>query len=207
MKKIKKHNTLTDGYIPITLNNAVLPDKLINALYWKFEENGATGERFNMSMAELRSLLGLKSTKDDKRIYEAIKILQTPIQIRDFSFKGKEVSWMSAPFLSGVIKWKDNQNYLSLQVDAMTIEALKEKAGYTPIELEICNKFRTKYGLKIYEMYLRYYSLPNKEGKGVGKISKSKEYLNKIFGTNYKAPSDIKRGIDRGINEIEKITG
>ena len=59
----------------------------------------------------------------------------------------------------------------------MTIEALKQKAGYTPIELEICNKFRTKYCLKIYEMYLCYYSLPNKEGKGVGKISKSQEYL------------------------------
>ena len=207
MKKIKKHNTLTDGYIPITLNNAVLPDKLINALYWKFEENGATGERFNMSMAELRTLLGLKSTKEDKRIYEAIKLLQTPIQLRDFSFKGQDISWMSAPFLCAVIKWKDNENYLSLQVDEMTIEALKQKAGYTPIELEICNKFRTKYGLKIYEMYLRYYSLPNKEGKGVGKISKSKEHLNKIFGTTYKAPSDMKRGIDRGINEIEKITG
>ena len=91
--------------------------------------------------------------------------------------------------------------------DGMTIEALKQKGGYTPIELEICNKFRTKYGLKIYEMYLRYYSLPNKEGKGVGKISKTKEHLNLIFGTNYKAPSDMKRGIDRGINEIEKITG
>jgi len=48
MKKIKKHNTLTDGYIPVTLNNAVLPDKLINALYWKFEENGANGERFKV---------------------------------------------------------------------------------------------------------------------------------------------------------------
>ena len=207
MKKIKKHNSLTDGYIPITLNNAVLPDKLINALYWKFEESGAKEEAFDISMAELRSLLGLKSTKEDKRIYEAIKILQTPMQIRDFTFKGKEVVWMSSSFLSRVIRWKENQNYLSLQVDEMTIEALKQKGGYTPIELEICNKFRTKYGLKIYEMYLRYYSLPNKEGKGVGKISKTKEHLNLTFGTTYKAPSDMKRGIDRGIKEIEKITG
>jgi hypothetical protein len=23
--------------------------------------------------------------------------------------------------------------------------------GYTPIDLEICNKFKTKYGLKLYE--------------------------------------------------------
>jgi len=207
VKKIKKHNSLTDGYIPITLNNAVLPDKLINALYWKFQETGVIEEPFDISMVELRSLLGLKSTKDDKRIYEAIKILQTPMQIRDFTFNSKEVIWMSSSFLSRVIRWKENQNYLNIQVDGMMIEALKQKGGYTPIELEICNKFRTKYGLKIYEMYLRYYSLPNKEGKGVGKISKTKEHLNLIFGTNYKAPSDMKRGIDRGINEIEKITG
>jgi hypothetical protein len=55
-------------------------------------------------------------------------------------------------------------------------------------------------------MYLRYYSLPNREGKGVGKITKDMEELNSIFGTTYKAPSDMKRGLDRGIKEIGKIT-
>ncbi|HHD80540.1 MAG TPA: RepB family plasmid replication initiator protein [Campylobacterales bacterium] len=182
-----------------------LPDLRYNPR--KFEENGATGERFNMSMIELRQLLGLKHGKDDERIYEAIELLQTPMQIRDFTFKGREVSWMSASFLGGVRRWKDNEKYLSLQVDEMTVEALKQKAGYTPIELNICNQFKTKYGLKIYEMYLRYYSLPNNEGKGTGKISKKIDYLNKMFGTAYKTPSEIKRGIDRGIKEIEKITG
>jgi len=78
--------------------------------------------------------------------------------------------------------------------------------GYTPLDLEICNKFKTKYGLKIYEMYKRYYSLPNREGKGVGKIAKSIDELNQMLGTDYKTPSEMKRGLNRGIKEIEKIT-
>jgi len=203
IRTINKHNTLTDGYIPKT-GKAVLPDKLLNSLYWKFEEKG---DSFVLSMIEIRDILGLKSIKDDYRIWDAIKILQEPLQIRDFTFKGKGVKRISAPFLSEVIEWKENKKYLNFKVNEIIIEALKQKAGYTPIELNICNQFKTKYGLKLYEMYLRYYSLPNREGKGVGKISKELVELNNIFGTIYKAPSDMKRGLDRGINEIEKITG
>ena len=203
IKKIKKNNTLTDGYLPISAGKAVLPDKLINALYWKYEKDGV---HFKMSMSEIRNLLGLKHGKDDQRIYEALFILQTPMQVRNFKFKDREILWMSASFLNDVVRWKDNQNYLELEVSPKMIEALKQKAGYTPIDLEICNKFKGKYGLKLYEMYLRYYSLPNKEGKGVGKVSKTKEELNNMFGTNYKYQSKMMEGINRGLNEIEKIT-
>lgn len=202
-RKINKHNTLTDGYIP-NIGKAVLPDKLINCLYWKFQDEGIV---FMMSMVEIRYMLGLKSIKDDYRIWEAIKILQSPIQIRDFTFQGKGIKRISASFLSEVIEWKDDKKYIHFKVNEIIIEALKQKAGYTPIEINICNQFKTKYGLKLYEMYLRYYSLPNREGKGIGAISKDIEELNKIFGTTYKAPSDIKRGIDRGLKEIDKITG
>jgi hypothetical protein len=200
---IKKNNTLTDGYIPNS-GKAILPDKLINALYWKLEQEGTA---FKMTMVELRSLLGLKHGKDDERIYKAIAILQTPIQIRDFTFKGEDISWLSAPFLQRALKRKENQNFIDIILDEMMVEALKQKNGYTAMDIEICNQFKTKYGLKIYEMYLRYYRLPNREGKEVGAIKKTIEYLNQIFGTTYKTQSEMKRGIDRGIKEIEKITG
>jgi len=203
IRTINKHNTLTDGYIPKT-GKAILPDKLLNSLYWKFEEKG---NDFILSMTEIRDILGLKSIKDDYRIWDAIRMLQEPLQIRDFTFKGKGVKRVSAPFLSEVIEWKENKKYLNFKVNEIILEALKQKAGYTPIELNICNQFKTKYGLKLYEMYLRYYSLPNREGKGVGKVSKELNELNNIFSTTYKAPSDMKRGLNRGINEIEKITG
>ena len=202
IKKINKHNTLTDGYIPNT-GKAILPDKLLNCLYWKFQDDGSN---FVISMLEIRYMLGLKSIKDDYRIWDSIKILQKPLQIRDFTFNGKGIKRISAPFLSEVIEWKDNRKYLNFKVNEIILEALKQKAGYTPIEIDICNQFKTKYGLKLYEMYLRYYSLPNREGKGVGKISKDMDELNKIFGTTYKSPSDMKRGLNRGIKEIEKIT-
>jgi len=50
-------------------------------------------------------------------------------------------------------------------------------------------------------MYLRYYSLPNREGKGVGTVSKELNELNNIFGRTYKAPSDMKRGLKKKILE------
>lgn len=199
---IKKHNTLTDGYIP-NIGQAVLPDKILNVFYWLYEKHGV---KFTVSFPELRRLLGLKSIKDDERIYAAISLLQIPLQVRNFSYQGKSVEWMSAPFLSRAIKWKEHQKHLEVHLDEMIIEALKQKGGYTPLELNLCNKFRTKYGLKLYEMYRRYYKLPNKEGKGVGRISKSINELNAILGTSSKHQSAIKKGIDRGLNEIESIT-
>lgn len=202
-KSIQKHNALTDGFLPWS-GKAVLPDKLVNALYWKYEDDGVD---FKMTLPELRDLLGLKSSKDDQRIYDAIKLLQTPIQIRDFTFKGRGVKWLSAPFLSRSIIWYDGQNNFNFKLDDMIIEGLKQKAGYTPLELNICNQFKTKYGLKLYEMFIRYYHLPNREGKGVGAVPKEMDELNMIFGTEYTHPSTMMRGLKRGLDEIEKVTG
>lgn len=200
--QIKKNNALTDGHIAKN-SKAVLPDKLINVLYWKYQENGS---KFTISMTELRKLLDLKSIKDDERIYAAIATLQTPLQIKNFSYKGKDVEWISAPFLSRAVRWTKTKKMLEIEIDDMMLEALKQKAGYTPLNINICNQFKTKYGLKLYEMITRYYHLPNKEGKGVGTISKSITQLNIMFGSSYKTKSELKRGIDRGLSEIKKIT-
>jgi len=203
IKPFKKHNSLTDGYIPNT-GKAVLPDKLINTLFWKFEQEG---DSFIVSMSELRSLLGLKSTKDDLRIIEAIKLLQAPIVLRDFTFQGEEIEWTSGPFLSRATKWKDGQKFIKIKLDEVIIEGIKQKYGYTPLELTVCNQFKSKYGLKLYEMFIRYYHLPNKEGKGVGMVTKSMDDLNKVFDTSFKHPSKILEGLNRGLKEIDKITG
>ena len=52
---IDKHNALTDGFIPKT-GKAILPDKLLNALYWKYQQSG---EEFEIAISELRSLSGI----------------------------------------------------------------------------------------------------------------------------------------------------
>jgi hypothetical protein len=132
--------------------------------------------------------------------------LQAPLQVKNFSYKGKNVEWISAPFLSRAVRWTDSKKMLEIQIDNMMVEALQQKGGYTPLDINTCNKFKTKYGLKLYEMIMRYYQLPNKIGKDVGTISKSITQLNDMFGSNFKTKSELKRGIDRGLIEIQKIT-
>lgn len=207
MKKltIKKNNVLTDGYIPKT-GKELLPDKLLNTLVYKYENEGST---FIMSLSEVRKLLGLKSNsaKNDSRIYKAFKVLGTCIEMRNFEYKGRGIKWATGVFCTAKI-YKNNQNYIEIKIDDTTISYLKQKYGYTPINIDICNKFKTKYGLAIYEkIYMRYESLPNHVGNNVGYIEKDFKTLNKIFDTSHKHASKMMEGINRGLNEIEKITG
>ncbi len=199
---VKKHNALTDGYIP-KKGREILPDKLINALMWKYEQEGT---KFAVSKTDLRELLSLKSSKDDERIWSALATLATPIQVRDFTFKGREVKRSAVSFLINPKEYKDSEGTIELTISEEMIEVLKQKVGYTPIELKVSNSFRTKYALKLYELYKRYYSLPNKKGEGVGTIAKTLQELNNIFGTNFKHVSDILKGINRGLKEIERNT-
>lgn len=199
---IKKHNALTDGYIP-KKGREILPDKLINALMWKYEEVGSS---FNVSKTDLRELLGLKSSKDDERIWSALSTLATPIHVRDFTFKGREVKRAEISFLINPKEYKDSEGTIELTISEEMIAVLKQKIGYTPIELKISNSFRTKYGLKLYELYQRFYSLPNNKGEGVGLISRKIDDLNLMFGTTFTAPSQMLRSIERGLKEVEKNT-
>ena len=201
---IKKHNSLTDGYIPKS-SKQVLPDKLLNALYYKYEREG---NKFVMSLQELKQLLGLKSDGNTERIYEAIGILRHPVSVRDFTYKGKKAKWASISFLKEAVRWVEKENYIEFEISDMMIEVLKQKVGYTELDLEICSKFKTKYGLKIYEMYKRYYKLESSsQDINLGIVKKDLDELNKKFGTEYKTPSGLLRGIKRGLKEIEKVTG
>lgn len=214
-KLIKKHNSLTDGYIPKTPKQ-VLPDRLLNALYYKFEREG---EEFVLSLTELKHLLGIPKEKNNERIYEAITILQAPIQIRNFYYKGRHIEWLSAPFLCKAIHYRNKNYEIEFKIDPMVIEAVKQKGGYTPLDIDICNRFKTKFGLKLYEMYKRYNSLPNNsEDSSIHNITtvhKKLDELNRLFSTHYKSPSKLlaiketktKPPINRGLEEIEKVTG
>jgi hypothetical protein len=209
-KNIKKHNALTDAK---TGQLSLRSDKLINTLYLLYMKEG---QSFRVSVVELKNLLDLKSGRYSKDIEERLK------EIRDYSIEFKNVKLPSGEysyFVDSFIHYfgieKGVKNFYKINISENFIEAFKQKMGYTPIDLEICNKFKTKYGLKLYEMYLRYYSLPNREGKEVGKISKTLDELNGMFGTKYKHPSKLLNRkeaktlapINRGLNEIEKITG
>ena len=204
-KIINKHNSLTDANIPKPPKQ-VLPDRLINALYYKYEKEGI---KFKISLKELKHLLGLENEKDNNRIYQAIATLQQPIQIRDFKYKNKKISWISSPFLAKAVIYKDVGNFIEFTIEPMILEAIKQKIGFTPLDIDICNKFKSKYGLKLYEMYRRYYTLPHKEKVAslkIGRFKKSIEEINFIFGSSYKYPSQALRAIKRGLKEIEEKT-
>ena len=199
---IKKHNALTDAK---TGQLSLRSDKLINALYLLYIRDG---ESFRVSVTELRDLLQLKSGKYGTDIESRLKeIRDNSVEFKNVKLPSGEYSYYVDSFIHHFGIERGSRNFYEIKISGNFIKAFTQKMGYTPLDLEVCNQFKTKYGLKLYEMYKRYYSLPNKEGAGVGKISKSLSALNEIFGTTYKTPSEMKRGIDRGINEIEKITG
>ena len=200
---IKKNNTLTDGNIPDRL---VLSNKLVNALYSQYE---LYGEKFSIKMPDLLRLLGLNPTSGSNKVKlkQAIKTLQQPIELRDFEYKGNGIEWLSAPFLNRAIITKAKTNEITFMLDDMLIQALKQKKHYTEIDLTVSNKFKTKYGIVIWEMYLRYKNQPRAGvPKEITYQTFSIEELNKKFGSNYKTKSEIKRCIDRGLKEIKKIT-
>jgi len=200
-KNIKKHNSLTDAK---TGRLSLRSDKLINALYLLYEKDG---ENIQIAITELKELLDLKGGDYGEDIESRLQELRDhSIKFRNVKLSHGNYNYYVDSFIQSFGIEREKQNYCKIRISESFIEAFKQKMGYTPIDLEICNKFKTKYGLKLYEMYLRYYSLPNKEGEGVGTIAKTINDLNEMFGTSYQTPSEIKRGIDRGLNEIEKIT-
>lgn len=207
---IKKHNALTDAK---TGKLSLKSDKLINALYSLYEKHG---EEFQITMTELRDLLSLKGGGYSNDIEKRLKELRDhSIKFRNVKISTGNYSYYIDSFVHGFGIDKETQNICTIKISASFIEAFKQKMGYTLIELEISNQFKTKYSLKLYEMYLRYYSLPNKEGNGVGVIAKTLDELNEIFGTHYKHPSKLLNSkfdtkslapINKALKDIERIT-
>lgn len=200
---IKKNNALTDGNIP---DRKVMANKLLNALYFKYEQEGDT---FRIAINDLAELLGRNRNcgKTKQMISDGLKILQQPIEIRNFEYQGKGVKWHSSSFLQQATIYTEDKNYIDVKLSGMLIEALKQKEHYTVIDLEISNKFKTKYGLVIWEMYLRYKNqqrdkVPNEITYQMFSIDE----LNKKFGASFKYTSKMLEGIERGLKEIERIT-
>ena len=198
---IKKNNALTDGNIP---DRKVLANKLVNVLYKNYEEKGV---RFDISFPDLIRSLGMKSNsgQNRNRVKEAIKLLQYPIEVRNFTYKGKGIKWLSVSFMSAYIE-NGYADTIKIKLDDMLIEALKQKEQYTIIDLNISNKFKTKYGIVIWEMYLRYKNQKRDDEKWTYQ-SFTLDELNRKFATKYKHSSQMQRSMERGLKEIRKITG
>jgi len=201
--QIKKHNSITDAK---TGNLSVVAEKLINALYHTWESEGH--DKFTVSLTDLQKLLKMENNKDSRsRVLSAVSELRAELEFRDFKIKGREVQYMTSSFLQKGTIWKDNKNYIDIEIDGMVIEALKQKVGYTKIDLQISQQFRSKYAFKLYELYLRYKNKPNKTDNSLGIIEESLNKLNERFGTTYKSPSPILRNLEKAAIKIKEITG
>lgn len=196
---IKKHNSLTDALTDLNLTS----EKLLNALYLTWEREGYEDKTMTIPIADLKNIVGYNSNNDDY-LYESLDQLTKSQRWRNFEYKGRGVKYHGGAFMSYTL-YKDNYNYIDFNINPIVVSALKQKAGYTPLELKIVEKFITIGGYKLYQLFKRYEFLPNHTDSRTGEITFSVDELNNVLGTKYTYLSDIEKVIKRGLNEIKKI--
>lgn len=200
---IHKNNILTDGKLP---DSAVLTQKLVNVLYFNYETQGA---EFTIHLKDLCKQLDISNqTRNHLRIKDSLRILKQPIELRNFNDKqGRKLKWYLGSFLDKAKVFEDTMDYVTIRLDEDLIEGMKQHKHYTRIDIETSNKFKTKYGIVIWEIYLRY---KNAKRDGVPTEVTYQDFsldeLNGKFGTDYKYISQMERSIKRGLQEIQKIT-
>ncbi|MDD2358311.1 MAG: RepB family plasmid replication initiator protein [Thiovulaceae bacterium] len=201
---LKKNNAITDAKNGELSLGAM---KALDVILQVYEDTQET--KMQLELSYLRKKLGLVNNNDYvDRIKNYLLELKLPFELRDFNDlkTGKKVLWALTSFLNDVKSFKDSQHLVEINISENFVEYMIEKAGYTKIDLTLSKKFKTKYGYKIYEMYLRYYSMPNKIDRRLGTIKKDMNELNAKFGTNHKHASKLLEGIHRGLKEINIIT-
>ena len=200
---INKNNIITDGKLP---DSAVLTQKLVNVLYSNYETQGA---EFTIHLKDLCKQLDISNqTRNHTRIKDSLRILKQPIELRNFNDKqGRKLKWYLGSFLDKAKVFEDTMDYVTIRLDEDLIEGMKQHKHYTRIDIETSNKFKTKYGIVIWEIYLRY---KNAKRDGVPTEVTYQDFsldeLNGKFGTDYKYISQMERSIKRGLQEIQKIT-
>lgn len=201
---LKKNNAITDAKNGELSLGAM---KSLDIILKEYQESQET--KMVLELSYLRKKLGLEKNNDYvDRIKLYISELKLPFELRDFNdHKGKRVEWALTSFLNDVKAYKDTHHQIEISISDSFLDYMVTRAGYTKIDLSLSKKFKTKYGYKIHEMFLRYYSMPNKIDKTLGTIKKDLHELNDKFGTRHKHASKMMEGVDRGLLEIEKITG
>jgi len=202
---LKKNNAVTDAKNgELSLGAMKSLDIILN------EYNKKLDKKIQLELSYLRKKLGLEKNNDYvDRIRKYLLELKLPFELRNFQDikTGKQVEWALTSFIQDVKAYKETQHIVEINISESFIDYMIDRAGYTLIDLSISKKFKTKYGYKIYEMYLRYFSMPNKIDSKIGTIEKDIDELNSKFGTKHKHASKMMEGINRGLKEILTITG
>lgn len=200
---LRKNNAITDAKNGELSLGAMKALDAILHIYQQTQEI-----KMQLELSYLRNKLGLQNNNAYvDRIKNYLLELKLPFELRDFhdADTGRSVSWALTSFLNDVKSYKETQHLVEINISENFLNYMVEKAGYTNIDLSMSKKFKTKYGYKIYEMYLRYYSMPNKIDNSLGIINKTLDDMNDKFGTTHKHASKVMEGINRGLLEIKNL--
>ena len=201
---LKKNNAVTDAKNGLLSLGAM---KLLDVLLKTYDERRSP--HLQVEIAAIREALSLEKNNNYVAVIKRYMLeLKVPFELRNFKDSaGREVDSAIASFIGDIKFYKDTRHMVDIYISEAFLEFMIDKAGYTVIDLSLIKNFKTKFGYKIYEMYLRYYNTPHKKGMGIGVILKTLDELNDKFGTEYRYVSKMSVAIERGIKEIEKITG
>lgn len=197
---LKKYNSVIDGKKNHSMS--LLARNLMNILlYQRQRENKNT---FIVPLVFLKKELRL-STKDYKdRIERALFELSIPMELRNFSYEGREISFVPASFLIEPTIYKEHINHVEIKISDKFIAAIEEKIGFTILNILDLLKLKTKFSHELAQLVFRYKDLPRNVGENIGYVKKSIDELNYLFGTAYKFPSDIIKKLNQAQKELNE---
>ena len=202
-----KSNTLTEAK---TGELRLFDDKMINVLYYLIENSNSDESNLKLNLLDLKKLLNINTNNYIEYIIQSLERLDNKkISLRNITYKGRGIDWIRSSIIKETIIYSDSRSNLEIEVSRALIEGLKQKSNFTPLDLNICNQFQTKYGLKLYELYKRYenfttnHHLLQKENESCFLISL--DDATERFGNSFKYPSKWKESFSRGLKEIKQI--
>ena len=201
-----KSNALTEAK---TGELRLFDDKLINVLYYMIENLGE--EILKLNLLDIKRLLNINTNNYIELILQSLERLDNrKISLRNIKYKGRNIDWMRSSVIKEMILFSDSRSHLEIEISRAIIEGMKQKSNFTPLDINICNQFKSKYGLKIYELYKRYenfttnHHLFMKDSESCFSISMDE--ATERFGNNFAHASKWKEAFNRGLKEIKLLT-
>ncbi len=88
------------------------------------------------------------NTENGYKNYFVNKTDKDDIALVPMDKSGRRVKWYLGSFLDKAKIYDDTRDYVHIRLDEDLIEGMKQHQTYTQIDIEISNKFKTKYAIK-----------------------------------------------------------
>jgi hypothetical protein len=200
---INKNNALTDGSVP---GRSVITNKVLNAVYHQYQHQG---KNIVVKLSNFLNTLNMAySGTNFSHIEKALDILKNfDVEIRNFEYQGHRIILGKTKLITyWGVEVINKTNCLKIEFSDRAIEYMKHTDKYTEIDLVLANKFKSKYGIVLFELYKRYENWKNYKGKTKTKVELTLEQMNSKFGTDHKYNSKLVYAMKSGIKEFELIT-